>query len=150
LIDEDAEVKRMNKTKTVAFTVLCTATIVVGIAAIIGLALSGPQASDRFLDREDARNLAIDYALRSHPELSGVKAATLWEAQDLTPLGLVGASKWQYVGEGWTVTVSYAVVQHPTYTLEIQYSGEISFSWSGSVDQAGNVAESEYQLFLVR
>ncbi len=134
----------MNESKTVAFNVLCTAIIVVGTAGFIGLALSGPQPSDRFIDREDARDLAIDHAFRSHPELSGVPAATSWETIDLTPQGLVGASKWQYTSEGWTVTVSYPVVQHPIYTVEIWYRGEVNFSWSGSVDQAGDVVELEY------
>jgi len=136
----------MNQTRTVTLSALCAAVIVVGIAAIVGLALSGPHPFDRFIGSEDARDLAIDYVLRSHPQLSGVQAATSWETVDLTPQGLLGASKWQYVGDGWTVTVSYAVVQHPTYSVEIRHSGEISFSWSGSVDQDANVVELEYSV----
>jgi len=134
LVNEAVEVKGMNKTKTVAFGALFIA------VAVVSVALASSWLG--FVTPEDARNLAIEKALRSHQELSNVQAATSWETQDLTEL--LGASKLLYTGEGWTIKVSYAVVLNPDYTVEIQYEGEPSFSWSGTVDKAGNVVELEY------
>jgi hypothetical protein len=68
-------------------------------------------------------------------------AVTYWEMQDLTPADIMGASKVQYISKFWTIMVSYAVVLHPTYTVEIQCNGETGFSWRGTVDQAGKVVE---------
>jgi len=87
---------------------------------------------------ELARDAAIDYALRNYQELKGVLAPSSWETRDLTP-GLCGASNLQYTGDGWTVNVSYPVVLHPEYIVEIEFAGEVSFHWKGTVDQDGNV-----------
>jgi len=131
---EAAEVKGMNKTKTIVFGAFFIA------VAVVSIALASSWLG--FLSPEDARNLAIEKALRSHQELSNVQAATSWVIQDLTEL--LGASKLQYTGDEWTITVTYAVVLHPDYTVEIQYKGEPSFSWRGTVDKAGNVVELDY------
>ncbi len=93
-----------------------------------------------------ARDLAIEYALNLHRELSGVEAPEDWEEEDLTPQGLVGASKRKFVEGDWTVTVSWAVVRSPVYTVEIDCEGETGFHWKGTVDQARNVAEQEFSL----
>lgn len=102
----------MNKTKTIAFGAFFIAIVAVSVA--VASSWLG------YLSPEDARNLAIEKVLRSHQELNGIQAATSWEIQDLT--NLLGASRLQYSGEGWTITVSYAVVLHPDYKVEIQYN----------------------------
>lgn len=93
-----------------------------------------------------ARDLAIEHALNLHRELSGVEAPEDWDEEDLTPQGLVGASKRKFSEGDWTVTVSWAVVRSPIYTVEIEYDGETCFHWKGTVDQAKNVAEQEFSL----
>lgn len=93
-----------------------------------------------------ARDLAIEYALYNHRELSGVEAPEDWDEEDLTPQGLVGASKRKFSEGDWTVTVSWAVVRSPVYTVEIDCDGETGFHWKGTVNQAKNVAEQEFSL----
>jgi len=124
----------MNKTKTIVF-----GAILIGVA-VFSVAVASSWLG--FLSPEDARDLAVKKALRDRVELNGVQAPTTWETLDLTEL--LGGEKLQYTGEGWTVTVSYPVVLHPDYQVEIQYAGEPSFSWSGTVDSAGNVVELGY------
>ncbi|UCD44896.1 MAG: hypothetical protein JSV27_12440 [Candidatus Bathyarchaeota archaeon] len=93
-----------------------------------------------------ARDLAIDYALYNHRELSSVEAPDDWDEEDLTPQGLLGAAKTRFTEGDWIVTVSWAVVRSPVYTVEIDYNGETGFHWTGTVDQAKIVAEQEFSL----
>jgi len=94
---------------------------------------------------EYARDLAIDYILQKHEELSGILVPTSWETRNLTPQGLVGSSKLQYTGDGWTVNVTYPVVLKPVYTFEMEYRGEVNFQWRGTVDQDAKVEELDYE-----
>jgi len=93
---------------------------------------------------EFARDTAINYILRNHEQLQNLQIPSSWEKLDLTPQGLLGLSKLQYIGGGWTVNVTYPVVWRPTYTVEIEYNNEIKAYWSGTVDQAGNVNEKDF------
>ena len=90
------------------------------------------------------RDTAISYALVTHG-LKGVSAPSSWKEKDLTPKGLVGWSELQFTGDGWTVNVSWAVVRSPTYTVEIELTGEGGFRWEGTVDQDGTVAEEAFK-----
>jgi hypothetical protein len=95
------------------------------------------------LTPERAVELAVEYALLNFRELDGVSAPEGWEVEDLTPEGLVGASKRKFTGDGWAVEASWAVVWKPVYTVEINHGGEDGFHWKGTVDQDGNVVELE-------
>jgi hypothetical protein len=95
---------------------------------------------------EFGRDTAIRFVIATHEELEGLVASSEWETKDLTPEGLLGASKLQYIADGWTVIVSYPVVWKPTYTVEIDFDGEVGFHWKGTVDQAGTVIETEFEL----
>ena len=92
---------------------------------------------------EFARDTAIDYILQTHEEVGALSAPSSWETQNLTP-GLLGASNIQYTGDGWNVTVSYPVVLEPTYTVEVEYTGEASFQWTRTVSQDWDVAETDF------
>jgi hypothetical protein len=95
---------------------------------------------------EIVRQNAVEYILVVHGELKGLTAPTSWEQRNLTPEGLLGYNTEQYTGEGWIVTTGNAVVLRPTYSVEVEYRGEISFQWSGTVDQDGNVAENSFTI----
>jgi hypothetical protein len=95
------------------------------------------------LTPERAVELAVEYAILNFRELDGVNAPESWEEEDLTPEGLVGASKRKFTGDSWTVEASWAVVWKPVYTVEINHGGEDGFQWKGTVDQDGNVVEVE-------
>ena len=92
---------------------------------------------------EFGRDTAIDYILQSHEGLGDLQVPSSWETRDLTP-GLVGVSNLQYIGDGWTVNVTSPVVAEPTYTVEIEHTGEVCFHWKGTVDQDGNVVEMDF------
>jgi hypothetical protein len=94
---------------------------------------------------EIARDEAINYILETHEELVTVQPPTEWEMENLTP-GLLGASNLQFTSDGWTVKVSYAVVLEPTYSVEVEHRGEVSFQWTGTVSQNGTVAETSFTL----
>ncbi len=95
---------------------------------------------------EVARQTAVEYILAVHGELKGLTAPTSWEEKNLTPEGLLGYETKQYAGEGWTVTTGNAVVLRPTYSIKVEYRGEISFQWSGTVDQDGGVEENSFTI----
>jgi len=95
---------------------------------------------------EFGRDTAIRFVLVKHGELKGLAAPSSWEEKDLTPAGLVGAAKFQYTADGWTVNVSWPVVWRPTYTVEIDFAGDGGFQWEGTVDQAGAVTETRFKL----
>ncbi len=99
-----------------------------------------------FVTPESAFEAVIRYLSRTHDELQGVTVSSSWETTDLTPEGFAGASKLQFSGAGWTVNVSWAVVLDPVYTFEVEYTGDVSFSWSGTVDQTGAVEETEFEI----
>jgi len=92
---------------------------------------------------EFARDTAIDYILQTHQEIGTLPVPSSWETQNLTP-GLLGASNLQYTNGGWTVTVSYPVVLEPTYTVDVDYTSEVSFQWSGTVSQNWTIAETNF------
>jgi hypothetical protein len=92
---------------------------------------------------EFARDTAIDYIIYAHAELGTLSVPDSWETENLTP-GLLGASNLQYTSSGWTVTVSYPVVLEPTYTVNVEYTGEAGFQWAGTVSQNWNVTETGF------
>ena len=109
--------------------------------AIMTCIVLPPAPGSLLLSPDDARNLAIAEIMQREPaKAHSIMAETNWEIRDLTPI-LLGASVLQYVGKAWTITISYSIVFHPTYTVEIRYTGEKGFSWKGTVDQTGKVSE---------
>jgi hypothetical protein len=98
------------------------------------------------ISTEEARDVAIKYIIDNYG--LNFPLPTSWEYNDLTPKDLVGATTIQFVGEGWVVTMKFAVVMHPTYTIDVEYMGKdgSGFNWSGTVDSTGKVVESSSSL----
>ena len=90
---------------------------------------------------EDARDKAIFYILEKYPELE-LEYPTNWITETTTPSGLVGSSTIRYMGEGWNITLNYLVIQYPDYDVHVEYSGEQSFKWCGTVYNTGLVSET--------
>ncbi len=111
-----------------------------------GIGEGSEEPPKEFKAPEFARDTAIDFILRSHGDLKGVKAPSTWEVRDLTPEGLLGYSKLEYAAVGWTVDVGWAVVLNPKYTVEVSFTGEKAFHWEGTVDQNGVVTENSFKL----
>jgi hypothetical protein len=94
---------------------------------------------------EFARDTVITYIMQAHEELGVAQVPASWEMENLTPR-LLGASNLQYTADNWTATVSYPVVLEPTFTVVVEYMGEVRLHWTGAVSQAGIVTETNYAL----
>ena len=96
-------------------------------------------ASD-ILSPEEAALIVVEYLKENYSEASELEITDEWSVANLTPEGLVGSTTLEYSGDGWTIRVSYPVVWKPTYTFEVE-NPESEFTWSGTVDQSGEVTE---------
>ena len=102
--------------------------------------------TQKVLAPEYVRDLAIQYILENYPQLVELAAPEEWEFTDLTPEGLLGASTYRYTGLGWSVTVHFMVVLEPVYTVSVEYSGDLEFTWGGEVDQSSMVTKTSTSL----
>lgn len=100
---------------------------------------------DTIIFPENAVNRVIDFITREH-ELNEIACFMRWNIEDLTPSGMVGSSTQRFTGAGWTITVSWSVVQFPVYNVEAQYDGATAFQWEGTVDHRGGVEELGFEL----
>ena len=83
------------------------------------------------LTQEDARDIIVSYLVETYVS---VDAPSGWTVEDLTPGGLVGYFTQKFRGGGWTVVVGNPVVWKPVFDVEVEYNGDISFTWKGTVD----------------
>ena len=86
---------------------------------------------------ESARDAAIRYIVENYPELADLAVTSEWAFTDLTPEVMLGASTYRYMGLGWNVTVRFMVVLDPVYTVTVEHSGDVEFTWEGTVDSSG-------------
>jgi ribosomal protein S12 len=101
---------------------------------------------DTIISPETAVNKVVNFIARNHEGLDEVAVASSWSVEDLTPQGMVGSSTQRFTGVGWTITVSWSVVQFPVYNVEAEYDGSTAFQWEGTVDHRGNVDELRFEL----
>jgi hypothetical protein len=95
---------------------------------------------------ESARDMAIQYIAEKYPELADLAVPNEWTFTDLTPEGMLGASTYRYMGLGWNVTIRFMVVLDPVYTVTVEHSGDVEFTWEGTVESSG-VTELSTSLF---
>lgn len=91
----------------------------------------------------DARDMALKFLQTNHPD-ANAKLPSAWVESNLIPIGVVGASKIQYTGGGWTITVSAPVVWKPTYEIEVEYIGVNGFEWHGTLPTGGEIVETTF------
>jgi ribosomal protein S12 len=101
---------------------------------------------DTIISPETAVNKVVNFIARNHEGLDEVAVASSWSVEDLTPQGMVGSSTQRFTGVGWTITVSWSVVQFPVYNVEAEYDGATGFLWEGMVDHRGGVDELRFEL----
>jgi len=106
------------------------------------ITIKDPDASV-YYTTEDARDMALKFIQANHPYAS-VKLPSKWVAANLIP-GVKGATKIQFTGDGWTITVSAPVVWKPTYLIEVEYLGVNGFRWSGILPTGGEIAETTFK-----
>jgi hypothetical protein len=136
--------EKMNKL-TILFAFIVVAAL--STATVLGLQNGTASENQEAVPEppEFARDTAITYILQAHEELGAPQVPSSWEMENLMP-GLLGASNLQYTADGWTVTVSYPVVLEPTYTVDVKYTGEVCFQWTGIVSQTWTVAETDFKV----
>lgn len=88
------------------------------------------------------RDTAIDYILANHEELKDLQVPSSWETEISTPDE--DSYIIQYIGDDWTVNVTYPNKLNPTHTVEVEYTGKVSFHWEGTIDYDGNVVETDF------
>ena len=98
---------------------------------------------DTIISPENAVTRVVDFIAQRH-EPNEVACFLRWSVEDLTPKGMLGSSTQRFTGDGWTITVSWQVVQFPVYSVEAQYDGATAFQWEGTVDHDGDVVEVEF------
>ena len=86
---------------------------------------------------------ALDYIKGNYPAMSEVEVPEDWTVSNYNMEGLVGAMKMGYSGLGWEITMSWAVIMEPVYSVNISY-GE--FEWSITVDSDLSVDEITNQI----
>ena len=118
------------------------------IPALIVVAIDNSRETTDHEGPEFGRDKAIQFILDNYEELRDLvnpsKIRTPWKEENLTPKGLVGYNTIQYTKGDWTVKVSNAVVLNPIYSVEIDFDGDNTFHWKGTVDQDGTVAVIEF------
>jgi hypothetical protein len=108
--------------------------------------LNQGDVGSELLPPEMARDLAVRYILDRYPELGDLELPAEWVFTDLTPEGLLGYSTFGYTGLEWSVNVSFMVVLEPTYNVYVEHSGDVEFTWEGTVDQSSTVTETSTSL----
>jgi hypothetical protein len=116
------------------------------IMSLYSVAVQSGEAPRVIETREDAIDAAMDYIINSHGGLSDLEIPSAWINKGLVYEDIVGYSVVQYTSGHWTAEVGNAVVQEPVYDVEVVFTGELGFVWKGTVDQSGNVVETEYAM----
>ena len=116
------------------------------IMSLYSVAVQSGEAPRVIETREDVIDKALDFILNAHEGLSGLRIPSTWVNEGLVYEDIVGYSVVRFTSGEWTAEVGNAVVQEPVYNVEVVFTGELSFTWQGTVDQSGNVAETEFAL----
>jgi len=101
------------------------------------------------VDVIEARELVMDYIGSHHKITADLMGDIEWSGGDVTPPGLVGRTTHQYIGDGWTFTISWPVIPKPTYEVTAEYQSlttDFWVLWRGTVNQERVVTETEFRV----
>jgi hypothetical protein len=105
-------------------------------------------AADTTLTQEQMRDLALMYLQGTHNETSSYMHDISWTGGRVDQGMLVGSDKYNYMGNGWNVTIQNAVVWRPIYTITAVYTPSnmqtAMMTWVGQTIN-GTVTETSYQ-----
>jgi hypothetical protein len=90
---------------------------------------------------ESARDAIISYIISRYG--LNVEAPKSWTVVDTTPEGLLGYQTLQYTSGEWRVVVKHGLTLTPIYSISIQYSGDDSFTWMGTLEM--KISNEEYE-----
>lgn len=110
-----------------------------------GATPSGPSAAGEVLapDPARARDAAMAYLAATYG-LQGPQPTLVWEEENTTPEGQIGASNFVYSAGNWVVEVSFPIVapQSTRYQVAVT-NASTGFVWQGEVDAKGQVMEDK-------
>jgi hypothetical protein len=84
-----------------------------------------------------ARDRAIEHLLVTEPSI-GIPQEAIWDAERVTPEGLVGHETIRYTHGNWQIDVDYPVIPYPDYEITVRDS-ETGFTWQGTIRATGIV-----------
>jgi hypothetical protein len=122
---------------------LMTALVIMSLYSVAVQSGAAPTVKE---SRENALDTALNFILNSHEALSELQAPPKWVHEGLVYEDIVGYTIVQYSSGKWTAEVGNTAIQEPIYDIEIVFTGEQGFIWKGTVDQNGNVVETEFVL----
>jgi hypothetical protein len=93
----------------------------------------------------DARDKVIEYIIQKNQELS-LEVPGSWLTEMTCPSEIIGKSTIRYLGGKWEVVLTYPIVRYPEYVIDVLYSGDTSFIWSGLVNNSGTIIELNMDL----
>ena len=99
-------------------------------------------------------DFAVQYILNNYVVDPETEVVSSWTEIDESG-SLVGYTVIIYEAGNWVVKVEYPVVAEPIYKISVNYTGESSFSWIGSIDTQGETIteftdlEAKEQLLLL-
>ncbi len=104
--------------------------------------------NNELTEQEQVRNDIVNYLRTNHADTVQYLQTYDWFEENLTPEGLVGASTYSYLNQGWNITMQYPVVLNPTYTITANYTSQATppqtiIVWQGTW-QNGTITETSY------
>jgi len=104
----------------------------------------GEKGDALHLSPEQVRDAVMSYIRVHHPETAALMQGIRWTGGDITPEGVVGGKTYQYIGDGWNVTISWPIIPKTTHEATAEYvspAGDLRVFWRGTVDETGTVRE---------
>lgn len=127
--------KKLMKRKMFVCVIVAVFTLAILVA---GCSNSGTTS---VTDASDARDAVLDYLDDNYDDnIPGPNL--LWQEEDKTPAGIVGSVVKAYTSEGWTMLISYPVVNPEATVFSVTLVSSGGWKWEGSVDADGSVTET--------
>ncbi len=92
------------------------------------------------------RDQAMTYVAANHTQTLPVMTTFHWTGSR-DESGMLGVETYLYTGNDWKVAIEYPVVSNPTCNIDIQYTGDGAFTWTGTYID-GVIAETSCNLPL--
>jgi hypothetical protein len=105
-------------------------------------------AADTTLTQEQMRDLTLMYLQGTHNETSSYMHDMSWTGGQMDMGMMVGSNKYNYMGNGWNVTIQNPVVPNPIYTVTAVYTPSnmhnSMMTWVGEIVN-GTVTQTSYE-----
>lgn len=104
-----------------------------------------------FSTQERTREAVMNYIKTIHVETAPYMLNLMWTGGRIAQGMIVGTETYEYISQGWNVTMQYPIYPNPTYTISVSYisptsqitSEKINVNWQGTW-QNGTIIETKY------